>query len=450
MGMDGMKLNSRKSLFTFVLLGIVLVLFLSPPTQAQTVVVDLFSDRSRKRLGKSARKALIKALDRRGLRLVPHSKYVRTGRSLRIRGADMGRATAIRKIAPRLRLNGVITGEAKRVRGRYQLTLRLRGSRGRVLIKKVFRSRKASFSRQKANFMAGLVVSKLRGKAPRRSGSPAANAAPPRVEEVPARGRPAAGNSSVPAWARVDGDGGPASPNPTAPPSARRTVRSRRGAPATVADLILQTGPSFHFRDGLKPPHSAQLVPGMRVNSHFFLANFLGSSALGNLGLAGMVDLTFGQEYKFSSGSDEVWTTTQLQWQAEVVYRLETDWPLRPAFLARAGFGSLNNSHDSDSSLVKSVSYTGAYLAADLWLTLHRNLRAGLSAGFLIPGSAGEDLDASFWGLTAFAGLESCFFDMLTVGLGYDLSRYWIDDQNMGAVNDTYQTVILRVGYRTR
>lgn len=441
------------------------------PAAAQNAVVAKFRDKTgRAQVGKKAWVALARALKRKGVRLVAYRQYLRVARKSRINRRGAFKPRGVRRLAGRLKLAAVITGAAYRKRGAFIVGIRAMGADGRVAFKKGYRLRRARFPRAKADEVAAAILEALD------LGRPAAAAAEPEPKTEPKaepKTAPETGGTSddsvLPAWARSDDQPEPkTSPSaapadqPAAEPAAadeagRAEARAapepeREARPASsINDALVSAGVSFHHRAGLHPRHEASLYPGLRFDGRLFLGTFLDIPVVRDIGVGGMFDMALGLEYAYSD-SDDAWDAQQMQWRAELIYRLALDTGLKPAFLLRLGYGATSSSIDAgQGELALSASYMSPYASIDIYLMLYDPvLRLFASGGILYLVSAGDDVGGSGLGFNVFAGIDIDVIDAIHIGLGYDLTQYMLEDNSadgLGKYSDTYQGFFLRVGY---
>ena len=228
------------------------------------------------------------------------------------------------------------------------------------------------------------------------------------------------------------------------PPSVGEQARETVGP---VADVLLAVGMSTNVREGLHPKHKSDTEYGLRIDGRFFLGSLVDHPILKGIGVGGYFNKVLGMQYGIPGG--EAWDASQDQWQVEVLYRLAlNNVILKPTFLVRTGYGSTSCIIDAEHALALSVSYGYPYAALDLYLMILEPLiRLHMSAGYLFTVALGEDLSGSGSGYTVRAGLDLAVFESLHVGMGFDLLRIAIDDDNMGETSDTYRGFFFRAGW---
>ncbi len=441
------------------------------PAAAQNAVVAKFRDKTgRAKLGKKAWVAVARALKRKGVRLVAYRQYLRIARKSRIKRRGAFKPRGVRRLAERMKLAAVITGTAYRKRGAFIVGVRAMGADGRVVFKKGYRLRRARFPRAKADEVAAAILEALDLGAPAAAAPEPEPEPKPEPKPEPEPGTGGTGDDSVlPAWARSDDQPEPkTSPSaPAAEPPAKEQADAgeagraeARAAPepereprpaSSVNDALVSAGVSFHHRAGLHPRHEASLYPGLRFDGRLFLGTFLDIPVVRDIGVGGMFDMALGLEYAYSD-SDDAWEAQQMQWRAELTYRLALDTGLKPAFLLRLGYGSTSSSIDAGAGeLALSASYMSPYASIDIYLMLYDPvLRLFASGGILYLVSAGEDVGGSGLGFNVFAGVDIDVIDAIHIGLGYDLTQYMLEDgsaDGLGEYSDTFQSFFLRVGY---
>ncbi len=150
--------------FSTCLTVFALALCLSPSAaQAKepAVVLAPCLDKTGNGLGRRVRSALARALKAKGVQLFSYRSYLAAARSGRIKPKKALRRDAIRKLAGPLGLSGVVTSDVQRSGRRYLFTFRLYDSKGKVRIKRVFRSKRPSLSSRQIWRMARQMAGKL-------------------------------------------------------------------------------------------------------------------------------------------------------------------------------------------------------------------------------------------------------------------------------------------------
>ena len=145
--------------------------------------------------------------------------------------------------------------------------------------------------------------------------------------------------------------------------------------------------------------------------------------------------------------ADESWDASQMQWRAELLYRLAFDVMTKPALLIKVGYGATSSSIDSDAIDVLDASYMAPYAGLDIYLTLwDPMLRFFASGSFLFLVSPGGDLNGSGMGFSVMAGVDVDLMDLIHVGVGYDMTQYLMEADGGGDYSDTYQGFFVRAG----
>ncbi len=438
---------------------------------AQKLVVAKFSDRSGKKLGKKAWQALARELKKKGARLIAYKQYLQVARKNRIRAKQALKPRSVRKLAGKMKLAAVVTGSAVRKRRSYIVTVKAIGADGKTFLHKSYRIKRPVFPKKTAATLAGLIMDEI-------GGGTAAAAASPRLEPPPEPPPPAppadagtqgasggTGDSLLPEWARTDEKkpvvetpARAAGPKEMSSSEAEVATGKRehagRKAPrkvASVNDVLVSAAFSMHHRAGLPTRHEASAYPGLRFDARVFLGSFLDVPVVRDIGFGGMFDMSLGLEY--AKSDEDTWDATQMQWRAELVYRLPLQTGLRPAFLVRLGYGATTTSIDAgpDETAALDTSYMAPYAALDIYLMLYEPyLRLFASGGFVFLVSAGEDVSGSGIGFSVLAGIDIDLVDALHLGVGYDLVQYVMDDDSAGGIgeySDTYQGFFVRIGY---
>lgn len=444
------------------------------PTRAnaQKLVVASFSSRKARRLAKQARAQLLRALDNKGVRLISYRQYLRRARRLRLRGRRALKPWGIARVARKMRLDGVITGSAVRRGRRYHLIVRAYDSNGRRIVSKAYRLRRPALPAANAGKLAAIIVSKLGGGTAVAVGNSATPepapepASKPAVENPPTTppSSPASSSlpdSALPAWARnqpgettgqpatggADSSAAPAT-EATAETSASATLRIKKKVKTgSVPDILLAAGMSGNLRAGLHPRHESGLYPGVRVDARVFMGSFLDVPVVRDLAVGGLFNMGLGLKYGLQ-GDGEQWSSTMMQWQAELTYRLALDVHMQPAFLLRVGYGATINTIDTTNSAAISAGYFYPYAALDIYLTLWQPyLRLFAGGGYLFLVSGSKDVSGSGWGFTVRGGLDVVLWEMLHAGLGYEMWQFDSLEVTGTGVSDTFQSFFLRVGW---
>lgn len=452
------------------LLAVALVVTSLPvASRAQSLVVSTFAGRQR-RAANRVRGAVVKALSDQGAKLVSYKQYLRTARRMRIPGKRALRPRAIRRVAGKMGVDGVVSGAVTRRGRRFVVVVRLFGANGRVLAKKAYRLRRPGLPPKVAGQLASLMVTKLGGTAvaeapPEPPPEPTPPPEPPPTEgegETGAGGGGGSGDAFLPPWARTDkketsdttttaaattGGGGGETSGEVTEPAPRRRRRTKTGA---VPDILLAAGASLNARAGLNPRHESGVFPGVRVDGRFFLGSFLDTVVVRDIGFAGYFNMGLGLQYG-PENSDDKWDSSQMQWQGELVYRLAlNDIPLQPAFMLRVGYGSTTATIDTENQLAVSAGYSYPYGALDIYLMLYKPyLRLHMSGGYLFTVMTSEDLSGSGSGFTVRGGIDVDLFDNLHIGVGYDMWQFLgvkIGDSE-DETSDIFHSFYARVGW---
>ncbi|HSA23765.1 MAG TPA: hypothetical protein P5076_20055, partial [Myxococcota bacterium] len=410
-------------------------------------------------------KALTAALGERGFKLVSYDDYLKRAAKLRFKGGKALTPKGIAAAAKAIPLDGVVTGSALPAKaGAMLVTVVLYDPRGKQVLKKTYKLRQPKLPAENASELADQIQEKLGGK--RVALQPAEPVA--KVEPAPAaEPKPKPANDAfLPAWARAKPGEEPAAggarpadepaPRAAAEPEAgaRAEAPAKEGEPREVGssnEALVTAGASMHFRHGLSPRHEATFYPGFRIDGRLFLGAFVDNEWLGGLGLGGMFDMGLGLEYA-RSDNDQTFSASQYQWRAELMYRLAFKASVAPALILRFGYGATSNTiEDAGDALATSASYMAPYVGLDFFMFLWKPyLRIFASGVFQFAVQPGEEVAGSGLGFGVYAGFDVNVTDYLTLGLGYDLTQYMMEDGStggMGSYSDTFQSAFLRVGY---
>ncbi len=132
-------------------------------SQAQTanrdhvVVVAPCRDATKTSLGKKAVADLRKALAKRGFSLLSYQQYQKRARQAGFPSRKIRTSKAISKVAPLLKLDGVVLGAAWRERGYFFLSFEMIGVDGRQVFKEVYRLKRPEFKQKYVDRLAGLL-----------------------------------------------------------------------------------------------------------------------------------------------------------------------------------------------------------------------------------------------------------------------------------------------------
>jgi hypothetical protein len=436
------------------------ILFLGAlPSGAQELVLAKFTDSTKRGLGEAAWQALAISLKQQEVRLVAHADYLKRAAKLRFPGAKATSPAGIAATAKAIPVQGVVTGSATPAKaGAMLLTVVAYDQKGKRKLKKTFRLKQPKFPAKHADELAQQILVSLGMSSP-----PPPPPVKPEPVAAPATEKPK-DDAFLPAWARARETDEPTSaeskPIETAraetrpeaetqaPPRAEPEARRAKGS---THDVLAAAGASLHFRHGMHPRHEALFYPGFRVDARLFLGAFVDDPWLGGLGLGGMFDMAPALEYA-RSDTQEPWSSRQMQWRIELMYRLAIEGYLAPAFIVKVGFGGLDKPIDSgDDALAKSVAYMAPHAGLEFAMFLWRPyLRFYLSGACLFAVQPGGDVGGSGLGVVATAGFDIQATDYLHIGLGYDLTQFLMEDNSStgwGAYSDTFQSAFLRIGY---
>jgi len=453
--------RQRSTILSAGLLGLACALLLAAPAaQAQDLVLAKFVDKTKRGLGDAAWKALAISLRQQGVKLVAYDAYLKRAAKLRYKGGKALTPAGIAATAKAIPVDGVVTGSALKAKaGAMLLTVALYDPRGKRVLKKTYSLRQPKFPADHADELAGLMLDKLGKKPP-----PPKPAPEPAPEPAADKAKPA-NDAFLPAWARTQQgeepakDAGEAKPAPaaTAEPVVEAEAPPKADAPFKLGssnEALIAAGASLHFRHGLSPRHEATFYPGFRIDGRLYLGTFVDNEWLGGLGVGGMFDMGLGLEYA-RSDNEQVFDASQLQWRAELLYRIALKESLAPAFVLRFGYGGTSNTiEDAGDALATSASYLAPYVGIDFFLFLWKPyLRLYASGLFVFAVSPGEEVRGSGLGFGVYAGFDVNVTEYLTIGLGYDLTQYMLEDSStdgLGDYSDTFQSAFLRVGYTYR
>lgn len=456
--------RTRKAIWLLCAFSMAILLGSSLESRAQTLVVPNFSGRGRpaKKSAGQAWKAITRALKGRGTTLVAQKSYYQRARRMRIRTAHAFRPKSIQKVCAKLNLDGVLLGNVKGTRRKMVLNVVLYGSDGKARFKEQYPLRKGAFPKAKADELAARVLDEIGGhpvaEAPKEPEKAPETKPAPEPEKTEASST--ADDKFLPPWARnkKKPEETAKAPEVSASSSSSESKVSAevksdapKAEPGTRAcsidDALVAVGSSFHYRAGLSPRHEASLFPGIRVDGRLFLGTFLDVPGVRDIGIGGMFDMGLGLEYGYRN-SNTTWGASQMQWRAELMYRLALDVPTYPTFMIRAGYGATSCVIDGDAASVLDASYMAPYAALDIYLSPYAPyLRLFVSGGFLFLVSPGEDLNGSGLGFNVLAGIDVDLFDMVHVGIGYDLTEYLMEADGGGDYSDMFQSFFIRVGY---
>ncbi|NOZ85238.1 MAG: hypothetical protein GXP49_03045 [Deltaproteobacteria bacterium] len=466
----------------------------SRPAAAQTVVVGPFSGKIARKVKPKLPVAIAKALEKKGFTIFAYKKYARAARKHHLKGRKALTSRAIKKLAPKLKIDGLIKGAVGRKHKTVIVKVIVLGADGKVLLKKVskFKGRKvpqdvlkevvdlvaAQFT-AKAAVATGGTAEKVEQEKGKKAGKVEVAAGKPKVKEAKTTGEKTPGQE-----AKKEGEGEvPASMMPPwAKTKAEKKEEKQKQAPTqaeleeeeeeenwahekaekpsskgAVPDVMVAVGGGGKLRAGLSPRHNSGLYPGIMVQARMHFATFLDVPVLKDFGIGGSFDMGLGLKYS-RSGVSKDWKSTQYGWNAELDYRLHLldDVLLKPAFLVKAGFGSVVSTIDSNDSSVRSASYMFPYAGLDIYLMLwDPYLRLHLGGSYLFVVMPGEDLSGTGSGFSVDSGLDVVILDMLDIGVGYGMTQFLgvegVDPKSAAGakteMSDVYQMFFLRVGW---
>ncbi len=458
---------------------------------AQTIVVAQFPDKTGKaKLGKSVFELVVGAAKERGATVIAWDQYQRTAKKNRIAPAKALLPPNIKKLCAALKLDGVITGRVQLQKKKYVIKLDLVGASGKVLAQKAYSLGTAEFPPQTAAEAVEALLKPLEkavATAPD-TGSTGSSGSTGTTGTTDSGGGKDSGSGGsdafLPPWARggsetggkdasgggttstgggsttttttaaTSGDSGGTSSGGTSGDVRKTAEPKSKRSTGAVADVLLDAAFSLNHRSGLSPQHKAGVYPGIWVDGRFFLGSFLDVPVVRDIGFGGAFNMSLGLEYK-QSGATEAWSASQMQWRGELVYRLAfNDVTLGPAFLIRVGFGSTSTTIDAGTGTqARSAAYTYPYANLDIRLMLVKPLlRFYFTGGFLFTVMTSKDVDGSGQGFNVGAGLDLVLFDMLAVGLGWEMlevSGFHMDGQT-GETSDQYHNFLVKVGWNWR
>lgn len=495
-----MKANAARPLVRVLggMVGLVLGLGAGPAARtaaAQTIVVAQFPDKTGKaRLGRSVFDLVVGAAKERGATVIAWDQYQRTARKNRIAPAKALLPPNIKKLCAALKLDGVITGRVQLQKKKYVIKLELVGAKGKVLAQKAYSLATPEFPAETAAEAVEALLKPLEkavvATPTPEAGSDGSGGSSGTATPTGGTDRGTGGGDSgsgggndafLPPWARggsetggtgaagggATGAGGGGSTTTTTATTTtadsggtsgevRKSAPEPKGKRSTgaVADVLLDASFSLNHRSGLSPQHKAGVYPGIWVDGRFFLGSFLDVPVVRDIGFGGAFNMSLGLEYK-QSGATEAWSASQMQWRGELLYRLAfNDVTLGPAFLVRVGFGSTGTTIDAGTGTeARSAAYTYPYANLDIHLMLWKPfLRFHVTGGFLFTVMTAKDVDGSGQGFNVGAGFDLVLFDMLAVGLGWEMlevSGFHMDGQT-GDTSDQYHNFLVKVGWNWR
>lgn len=230
-----------------------------------------------------------------------------------------------------------------------------------------------------------------------------------------------------------------------------------RSSVGSMSDLLIAAGFGFNLRSGLNPKHASGIFPCVRADLHFFMGTFTDTTFIRDLGFGGSFNMGLGLKYAVSNGGD-AWDSSQIQWRAELLYRLALldHTTLKPAFVLRGGYGATIATIDAPVTVgeVRSASYSAPFAGLDIYLMLADPvLRLRLGGGAVFAVAAGEELNADAWGFYVDAGVDIVIVKWLHTSLGWEMTRYSLQDIGtsaapaMGSTNDLFNYFYVRLGF---
>ena len=463
----GVVLRPVRWLLVLAAVGLVLS-GLPAEAQAQSVVVGRFSGKPAKVARKVAGR-LAKALKKRGARIVPTKRYLKAAKRFKKfrKGKRAYLPAAMKKVAPKLKLDALITGRLKK--GKIFITAI--GKNGKVLLKKKIPSRKKTLN-ARINEAADEILAQL-GAAPL-----AAVPAEPPPEEPPAE-EPAAEQPAedpmLPPWAKSEegkpAEAGPPAEEPPAEEDEEAEDWAKKEEPAekkkkdkdvgAIPNILAAVGAGMNMRGGLSPRHESGIYPGLRADLRLFLGAFIDKDWIEGIGVGGGFDMGLGLKYGREGGGGD-WDSTQYAWNAELMYRLAflNDVILKPAFLVRLGFGNTASTIDTDDAAARSAGYMYPYARLEIALMLwDPYLRLNLGGGYLFVVMADvEDVDtktsSNGSGFVVGGGIDVVLLEMIDIGIGYEMRQLLgfkgpspSPAGGTEEMSDVYQSFYLRVGW---
>jgi hypothetical protein len=448
---------------------------------AQTVVVSNFKGKPKKAV-RRIQKAITKALEYNDITVTSLKKYRRQARKMKIKPRVMFKPKSISRIAEKLKIDGVVDGKVRRKKRRFIVVINLLGADGSLLTSMEFIIKKPKLSTKQ---LGEIIIAVDEYMAQEEESAPAvaeaeeppevtetteatpeiaaesteAAAPPPPAEEIEPEIAEAPAEETKPETKPLDMN---AIKSFMAPRKEETTIqdeieddpvvkRSRKKFGA-VPDMMLTAGFAFNNRQGLAPRHDSSLVSCLRFDGRFFLGSILDVVVLEDIGFSGMANWALAHDYgSYDPGSPL--NATQLQWQAELNYRLDflNDVALKPAFVIRGGYGSAMSDIDTTAatdSFVHDAAYTFTYVAMDIYLMLlDPILRMHVSGGYLINVWPAKDLRGNGTGFTARAGFDTELFEFLHLGVGYELWNFNDIDLASLQTSDTWQNFYTRLGW---
>jgi hypothetical protein len=187
---------------------------------------------------------------------------------------------------------------------------------------------------------------------------------------------------------------------------------------------------------------------GIRADGQLFLGAFFDDSVVRDIGFGAMYNFLFAARYS-GEGAEGSFDSSQAQWRGELIYRISfAEAPMVPTLLLRIGYGTTTCHIDTDVLYLLSVGYAYPYGALDIHLMLAEPwVRLFVSGGHLFTVFPGNDLSGRGTGYVFMGGVEAALFDLVLVGVAYDVAKFVITDHRLGETSDTYKTFFVRVGW---
>ncbi len=502
-------LTKKRSFGFHSLWAFLFVAFLLPavpaPAAAQTVVVSRFKGKPKKAV-RRIQKAITKALKNNDVKITPFKRYLRQARKMKIKPRVMFKPKNIERIAAKLEIDGVVLGKVLKKKRQFIIVLNLHDQDGSLLTSKEFTAKKPRLPKEQlAEIVA--VVKKIMGKddteeapavaaaesleADSTEEAPATEVAPEVTMDTPDVTEVATETPAATADTESVTEEAPASdvsdtavtteeetkpeikpldmdamkpfmaPKDEAATTAEAEVESdpvllrKKKKFGAVPDIFVTAGFAISNRQGLNPRHESNMVSSLRFDGRFFLGSVLDMFIVKDIGISGMAIWALPHNYGTDIAGREL-KASQIQWQAELNYRLAlNDLPLKPAFIVRGGYGSAISDIETDNDFVHDAGYTFTYVALDTYLMLMDPLlRMHVSGGYLINVWAAKHLRGTGSGFTARAGVDAELFDMISVGIGYELWQFldvYVPIQNSAGnfrkTSDTFQNFYIRAGW---
>ncbi len=160
----GVGMERKKRHFRIGLAVVLAAMILPMSSMAQQIMVGKFKDRTHRGVGRAARSALAKSLDAKGADLFSYSRYLKRARRYGYRKSRAFTRRAMRKLARRLGIDGIVTGKVQRRGGRYWISVYLYGPNGRLWMKKKVTTRRRRPRRRMMGKIAAEIMKHLAPK----------------------------------------------------------------------------------------------------------------------------------------------------------------------------------------------------------------------------------------------------------------------------------------------